>query len=133
MQQPGANKRPAVHEAEIVENGVGLRTDRLPLARDQLPLAHVDGGNALLREQVFNQPLGEGGVDAQIAAALQIAGQQASPNPAARFRQALQLQQCGLLQLLTGHTADDALLQHAALGLGELLLPLRQLTAWQIR
>ena len=92
MQQPGPQQRAAVHQAEVIEHGIRLGADWFALSGDQFTATHVDRGDALLGEQVLDQPLGEGGVNPQVGAPLKIVGQQAASQAAARLYKRFQLQ-----------------------------------------
>ena len=71
VQQPGANQGPAVHQTEVIQHRVGLLADRFPLPGNQFPLAHLDGGDSLLGQELLQHPLTQGRVDAQVGAPLE--------------------------------------------------------------
>ena len=75
--QPGANQGAPVDQAEVVEDRIGLLTDRFSLPGDQFTFPHLNGGDPLLGEQVLQHPLAEGRVDAEVGAPLQGIGDQA--------------------------------------------------------
>ena len=131
MGQPGQGQGPAVDQPEVIEHVIGLGADQLALAHDQFAAADTDRGQALLGEQILDQSLTQGWVEAQVVAPEQGLGDQASSELATRGRQVLELQ-CGrLLQLAAGHAGHQALAQHAPLGGAQLLLPLLQVSGGQ--
>ena len=133
MGQPDQGQRPPVDQPEIIEHVIGLGTDQLALAHDQLAAANADRGQALLGEQVLDQALAQGGIEPQVVTPQQGLGHQAGTELAPRRRQALELHRGRLLQLAAGHAGHQALAQHAPLGGAQLLLPLLQVRGWQAR
>ena len=65
----------AAHAAEIIQHVVGLGADRLAFAGDEIPLAHLDGGDGLFGQLFFDQLFAQVWVGAQVAAAAQGAGE----------------------------------------------------------
>ena len=74
--QPDSQFGSAVHQAEEIENVVGLGTDRFTLLGDQVPLADLDDGDALLGDQFFDQPLAALRIGFEIAGTLHGGGKQ---------------------------------------------------------
>ena len=124
--QPDQRSRFASHQTEVIEHIKGLGADRFAFARDQIPLANVDGGDPLLGELLFDQLLAEVGISAQIAAALQAAHQhlhRQRPGWCRGHRLDLQLQGRGLPQLIHGKAADQSLAEHPFGRVPHLLVP----------
>ncbi len=116
MAEPDRRLRFPPDLAEVVENVVGLRTDRLPLAGDQISRPHLDGGNSLFGELRFDQLLAEVGIRAQIAAALERAGEQlGGERPCRRLfgHEITHLQPHRFPELPLGETAHQPLAEHA--------------------
>ena len=74
--QPDQGLGFALHFSEKVKNVVGLGADRLALSCDEISFPHVDGGDPLFGQLLFNQLFAEVGIGAQIAAALKAAHKQ---------------------------------------------------------
>ena len=71
MLKPNPRLRFPSHPAEVIEHVVGLGTDRLPFAGDQIALSHFDGGDHLFGELLLNQLFAQIGIGAQVATAPQ--------------------------------------------------------------
>ena len=123
---PGQGSGTPVHQPEVIEHVEGLLADRFPLAGDQIPLGHREGGDALLGDQFFDAPLAQGGIGAQVGLPLQGVADQAGPQGAGHGWLAFQLQVGGGEQLALGHTAAEPLAEHAQLGLAHIALPAGQ-------
>ena len=106
----------AAHAAEIIQHVVGLGTDRLALTGDQIPLAHLNGGDGLFCQLFLDQLFAQVRVGAQVAAAAQGAGEHLASQGSRRrllHRDGVQLQVSGLAQLLNGQIAHQPLTEHA--------------------
>lgn len=74
--QPDSQFGSAVHQAEEIENVVGLGADWFALLRDQVTLVDFDHGDALLGDQFLDQPLAALRIGFEIAGTLQGGGEQ---------------------------------------------------------
>ena len=127
MTQPGERARPAVDQTEIIEHIERLGADQLALAGDQIALADADRRQAVLTHQLFDAPLAEEGVTAQVGATLEAGGDQAAAEAASGHRLVLQLQIGGLQQGSVGDAGHHPLAEHAQLGLAHRPFPAHQL------
>ena len=116
----------AAHAAEIIQHVVGLGTDQLALAGDQIPLAHLDGGDGLFGQLFLDQLFAQVRIGAQVAAAAEDAGEHLAGQGACRFwlqDNRLQLLVGGLAQLLNGQVAHQPLAEHAISGAAHRFIP----------
>ena len=61
-ERPLPPARGAFHLTEVIQNGIGLRTDGFSLAGDQAALGDFDSGDALLGDQGLDLALAENGI-----------------------------------------------------------------------
>ena len=118
--------RGAFHLTEVIQNGIGLRADGFSLAGDQAALRDFDGGDALLGDQGLDFALAKNWIGAQVAGALERAGEKFAAEGAcwiAWFTELLQLQSCGFAQLCHRQGVHKPLAEHAVASIAKGVLP----------